>query len=174
MIYNNSGVKAFLPPMFLFAYYMRGKMNRAFRKNRERIADINAQIEDNLSGIRVVKSFANEEIEIEKFYEGNSRFVQSKRESYKNMAKFHSGLTFFTALINIAMIAGGGLFIARGLITVNDMLTFLLYINTLIEPVRKLINFTETFQNGITGFERFNDILDISPDIVDKKEACTG
>ncbi len=166
-------VFAFLPLMFLFAYYMRGKMNRAFRKNRERIADINAQIEDNLSGIRVVKSFANEEIEIEKFYEGNSRFVQSKRESYKNMAKFHSGLTFFTALINIAMIAGGGLFIAGGFITVNDMLTFLLYINTLIEPVRKLINFTETFQNGITGFERFNDILNISPDIVDKKEACT-
>ena len=164
-------VFAFLPLMFLFAYYMRGKMNRAFRKNRERIAEINAQVEDNLSGIRVVKSFANEDEEIRKFHEGNSRFVDSKRNSYWSMAGFHSGLTFFTALINVAMIAGGGLFIAKGIITVNDLLTFLLYINTLIEPVRKLINFTESFQNGMTGFERFHDILELAPDIVDRKDA---
>ena len=162
---------AFLPFMFVFANHMRGRMNRAFRKNRERIAEINAQIEDNLSGIRVVKSFANEGTEIEKFHEGNSRFVESKRHSYWCMAGFHSGLTFFTALINVSMIAGGSLFIAKSIITVNDLLTFLLYINTLIEPVRKLINFTETFQNGMTGFERFCDILDILPDIVDKKDA---
>lgn len=164
-------VFAFLPFMFIFAYYMRGKMNKAFRKNRERIAEINAQVEDNLSGIRVVKSFANEGMEIEKFHEGNSRFVDSKRTSYWFMASFHSGLTLFTALINVTMIAGGSLFIANNFITVNDLLTFLLYINTLIEPVRKLINFTETFQNGMTGFDRFCDILDIMPDIVDKKDA---
>ncbi|HWT73811.1 MAG TPA: ABC transporter ATP-binding protein [Mobilitalea sp.] len=162
---------AFLPFMFVFANHMRGRMSRAFRKNRERIAEINAQIEDNLSGIRAVKSFANEGTEIEKFHEGNSRFVESKRHSYWCMAGFHSGLTFFTALINVSMIAGGSLFIAKSIITVNDLLTFLLYINTLIEPVRKLINFTETFQNGMTGFERFCDILDILPDIVDKKDA---
>lgn len=164
-------VFAFLPFMFLFAYFMRGKMNRAFRKNREQIAEINAQVEDNLSGIRVVKSFANEEIEIEKFHQSNSLFVDRKRHSYWCMAGFHSGLTFFTALINVSMIAGGSLFIAKNLITVNDLLTFLLYINTLIEPVRKLINFTETFQNGMTGFDRFCDILDVKPDIVDKKDA---
>jgi ABC-type multidrug transport system, ATPase and permease components len=164
-------VFAFLPIMFVFANHMRGKMNRAFRKNRERIAEINAQVEDNLSGIRVVKSFANEEVEIEKFYEGNSRFVESKRNSYWNMAGFHSGLTFFTALINIAMITGGCLFIRYQLINISDLLTFLLYINTLIEPVRKLINFTEIFQNGITGFERFCEILDVEPDIADKKNA---
>ncbi len=162
---------AFLPMMFLFAYYMRGKMNRAFRKNRERIAEINAQVEDNLSGIRVVKSFANEEIEIEKFHQGNSRFVESKRNSYFTMAGFHSGLTLFTGLINIAMIAGGSIFIAKDMIEVNDLLTFLLYINTLIEPVRKLINFTESFQNGMTGFDRFYDIMSIDPDITDKKDA---
>jgi ATP-binding cassette subfamily B protein len=164
-------VFAFLPPMFLFASYMKGRMNRSFRRNRERIADINARIEDNLSGIRVVKSFANEEIEIEKFQEGNARFVESKRESYRNMAGFNSGLTLFTALINISMIAGGSLFITRSIITVNDLLTFLLYINTLIEPVRKLISFVETFQNGITGFERFFNILEIEPDIADKRNA---
>ncbi|MDF2906226.1 MAG: ywjA [Herbinix sp.] len=161
----------FLPPMFFFAYYMRGKMSKAFRKNRERIAEINARVEDNLSGIRVVKSFANEDVEIDKFQESNSRFVESKRNSYWNMAGFHSGLTLFTSFINIAMIAGGSLFISRGIITIADLLTFLLYINTLIDPVKKLISFTETFQNGMTGFERFYDILMIMPDIVDRPDA---
>jgi ATP-binding cassette, subfamily B, bacterial len=164
-------VFTFLPIMFAFAYFMRGRMNRAFRKNRERIAEINAQVEDNLSGIRVVKSFANEEKEIEKFQEGNSRFVESKRNSYWNMAAFHSGLTFFTSLISIAMIAGGSIFIANDVITISDMLTFLLYINTLIDPVKKLISFTETFQNGMTGFDRFYDIMQIQPDIADSKNA---
>ncbi len=161
----------FLPPMFLFAFYMKGKMSRAFRKNRERIAEINARVEDNLSGIRVVKSFANEDEEIDKFLESNSRFVESKRNSYWNMAGFHSGLTLFTSFINIAMIAGGSLFISHGIIGISDLLTFLLYINTLIDPVKKLISFTETFQNGMTGFERFYDILMIMPDIVDKPNA---
>ncbi|MBP1753728.1 MAG: ywjA [Firmicutes bacterium] len=162
---------AFLPPMFAFAYYMRGRMNKAFRKNRERIAEINARVEDNLSGIRVVKSFANEEVEIDKFHESNSRFVESKRNSYWNMAGFHSGLTLFTSFINIAMIAGGSLFIVKGVIGISDLLTFLLYVNTLIDPVKKLISFTETFQNGMTGFERFYDILMIMPDIVDRPHA---
>ncbi|MGF7143620.1 ATP-binding cassette subfamily B protein [Anaerotaenia torta] len=162
---------AFLPMMFAFAYYMRGAMNRAFRRNRERIADINARVEDNLSGIRVVKSFANEEQEVEKFYVSNSRFVESKRGSYRSMANFHSGLTLFTAFINIAMIAGGSLFITRGIIAITDLLTFLLYINTLIDPVKKLISFTETFQNGMSGFDRFYDILMVMPDIVDRPGA---
>jgi len=158
-------VFGFLPIMFLFAYHMRGKMSRAFRKNRERIAEINAQIEDNISGIRVVKSFANEPAEIEKFHQGNSRFVDSKRNSYWHMASFHSGLNMFTSLINVAVIAGGGLFIAKNIINVGDLLTFLLYINNLIEPVKKLISFTEQFQNGMTGFDRFYEILNIEPDI---------
>ena len=148
-------------------------MSRAFRKNRERIADINAQIEDNLSGIRVVKSFANETVEIEKFMQGNSRFVDSKRNSYWNMSAFHSGLNLFTGLINIAVIAGGGLFITHRIINIGDLLTFLLYIGNLIDPVKKLINFTETFQNGMTGFDRFFEIMEIQPDIVDKPGALT-
>ncbi len=164
-------VFAFLPLMFIFAYYMRGRMSKSFRKNRERIADINARVEDNLSGIRVVKSFANEEEEVEKFHESNSLFVESKRNSYWNMANFHSGLTLFTAFINISMIAGGSLFITHEIIGIGDLLTFLLYINTLIDPVKKLISFTETFQNGMTGFDRFYDILMVMPDIVDKPGA---
>jgi len=164
---------AFLPFMLLFAFFMRTKMSRAFRKNRERIAEINSQIEDNLSGIRVVKSFANEPIEIDKFHEGNSRFVDSKRVSYWNMAAFHSGLTLFTSLINIAVIAGGGLFIVKKIINIGDLLTFLLYINNLFDPVKKLINFTEQFQNGMTGFDRFYEILQVEPDIVDKPNAVS-
>ena len=166
-------VFAFLPIMFLFAFHMRKRMSRAFRKNRERIADINARIEDNLSGIRVVKSFANETMEIEKFMEGNGKFVDSKRNSYRNMATFHSGLSLFTGLINVAVIAGGGLFIAHKIINLGDLLTFLLYINNLIDPVKKLINFTEQFQNGMTGFDRFFDILEVEPDIEDQPGALT-
>lgn len=166
-------VFAFLPIMLIFAIKMKNRMNSSFRKNRERIADINAQIEDNLSGIRVVKSFANETIEIEKFNEGNHRFVDSKRKSYFNMAIFHSGLGLFTTFINIAVIIGGGFFIAKEIIKLGDLLTFLLYINNLIEPVKKLINFTEQFQNGITGFDRFMEILAIEPDIVDTKGAVS-
>lgn len=164
-------VFAFIPLMVIFAMMMRKKMRAAFRKNREKIADINSRIEDNLSGIRVVKSFANEELEIEKFEEGNARFLDSKRNSYLNMANFHSGLGLFIALINIAVVIGGGLFIAKKIINLGDLITFLLYINALIEPIQKLINFTEQFQNGITGFERFMDIIEVEPDIVDKAGA---
>jgi ATP-binding cassette subfamily B protein len=166
-------VFAFLPIMFAFAYYMRGRMNRAFRRNRERIAEINSQVEDNLSGIRVVKTFANEPVEIEKFLHSNGRFVESKRNSYWNMAAFHSGLTLFTGLVNISVIAGGGMFIAKDIIDIGDLITFLLYINTLIDPVKKLISFTEQFQNGMTGFDRFYEIMEMEPDIVDKPKAIT-
>lgn len=164
-------VFAFIPLMFIFALFMRKRMRSAFKRNRESIAEINAQIEDNLSGIRVVKSFANESVEMDKFAIGNNKFKESKRNSYKAMGAFHSGLTLFTALINVAVIGGGGLFIAYDIINVGDLLTFLLYVNTLIEPVRKLINFTEQYQNGMSGFNRFYEILEIEPDIVDSPKA---
>lgn len=164
-------VFAIIPFMFAFAYFMKGKMNKAFRRNRERIADINAQIEDNLSGIRVVKSFANEEQEMEKFIDGNERFVASKGNSYRQMARYHSGLNLFISLINVVVIGFGGMFIVKEYIGIGDLVTFLLYVNNLIEPVRKLINFTEQFQNGITGFDRFLEILKINPEIEDSKDA---
>lgn len=164
-------VFAFLPVMFLFAMIVRKKMHRAFRRNRERIADINANIEDNLSGIRVVKSFANEALEIKKFRKGNHAFLDSKRDSYINMALFHSGLGFFVTILNVSVTIGGGFFIINGVIVLGDLITYLLYINTLIEPIQKLINFTEQFQNGITGFERFMQILEVQPDIVDSGKA---
>lgn len=160
-----------IPFMIAFAGSLRKKMKIAFKRNRERIADINAQIEDNLSGIRVVKSFANEEQELESFHHGNGLFVDSKKNSYLQMGKFHSGLGFFTSMLSVVVIVGGSLMIAGGSVEVSDLLTFMLYINNMIEPVKKLINFTEQFQNGATGFNRFCDILDIEPDILDTPDA---
>lgn len=164
-------VFAFIPVMFVFILIMRKKMHRAFKNNRVKQADINAQIEDNLSGIRVVKSFANETWEMEKFREGNLKYLGCKRNSYFYMSNFHSGLNFCISAINIAVVIGGGMFITGGSISLGDLVTFLLYINNLIEPVQKLINFTEQFQNGMTGFERFMDIMEIEPDIADKEGA---
>ena len=160
-----------LPFMFLFAFVLNKRMRKAFRKNREKIAEINTQIEDNLSGIRVVKSFANEEIENEKFKVGNSNFLAAKKASYLNMGIFHSGMTAFTLLINIIVIAAGGFMMTKGLVQIPDFIAFMLYINVFTEPVRTLIDFTEQFQNGYTGFERFIEMLNIEPDIKDKDGA---
>ncbi len=160
-----------LPIMFAFAAIMRKKMKNAFKRNREEIANVNARVEDNLSGIRVVKSFANEEVEKEKFIEGNQQFLKSKDNSYHCMANYHSGLSFFISLFNVFVIIGGGVFVSKGYIDIGDLITYLLYINTLVDPIKKLINFTETFQNGITGFERFMDIMEIEPDIIDSEKA---
>ena len=162
---------AIIPVMLVYAGYFNIRMKRAFKKNRARIADINAQIEDNLSGIRVVKSFANEEIEMKKFTLGNDRFLESKKDSYRYMGAYHAGLGAFTTFINIAVIVAGALFITKGMIEVTDLITFLLYINNFTEPVKKLINFTEQFQNGASGYERFLEILAVHPDIVDKPGA---
>lgn len=160
-----------IPFMFVYAYYFNKKMKQAFKRNRAKIADINATIEDNLSGIRVVKSFANEDAEMEKFMERNGHFVESKKTSYLYMGGFHSGLGAFMTLVNIIVIVTGAIFITRGIVEVTDLITFLLYVNNFTEPVKKLINFTETFQNGISGYERFLDILSIEPEIKDKENA---
>ncbi len=160
-----------LPAMFVYAYFYNGKMRRAFKQNRVRIAEINAQIEDNLSGIRVVKSFANEEIENEKFKSGNDGFLSAKKNSYHYMGGYHAGLGAFTTLIQVCVIVAGAYLIAKGSISVSDLVTFLLYISVFTDPVRTLIDFTEQFQNGYTGFERFCEIMDIEPDIKDKEGA---
>ena len=160
-----------LPFMFWFAYVLNKRMRKAFRQNRVKIAEINTQIEDNLSGIRVVKSFANEDIENAKFKEGNDGFLRAKKASYLNMGIFHSGMTAFTLLINIIVIVAGGVLMVKGLVKVPDFITFLLYINVFTEPVRMIIDFTEQFQNGYTGFERFVEMISIEPDIKDSEGA---
>lgn len=162
---------ALIPFMLIFAYVYNKKMKRAYRRNREKIAEINSQMEDNLSGIRVVKSFANEELENEKFKSGNDGFLAAKKNSYHYMGHYHSGLTAFTTLIHVMVIFFGGFMVTKGIVNVTDMVTFLLYINVFTDPVRTLIDFTEQFQNGYSGYERFIQMMDIMPDIQDAKDA---
>lgn len=162
---------AVIPVMFVYALYFNKKMKRAFKRNRARIADINSQLEDSLAGIRVVKSFGNEEMEKEKFDEGNQNFLNSKRKAYYCMAQYHAGLGAFTTLITIVVVVAGAILLTRDGIQVTDLVTFLLYINTYTEPVKKLINFTEQFQNGASGYDRFIEILSVEPDIQDEPGA---
>ena len=162
---------ALIPVMLIFAYFCNRRMKLAFRKNREKIAEINSQIEDNLSGIRVVKSFANEEMENAKFRVGNDGFLAAKKNSYFYMGQYHSGLTAFTTMIQVIVIVCGGLLVTKGIVSVTDLVTFLLYINVFTDPIRTLIDFTEQFQNGYSGYERFIQMLDIMPDIEDAPDA---
>ena len=162
---------AFVPVMLLYAAYFNTRMKRAFKRNRVKIAEINSQIEDNLSGIRVVKSFANEDVEMRKFEEGNQGFLAAKKNSYIYMAGDHSGLGALTTMITIAALVAGAVLITQGQVSVADLVTFLLYINTFTEPVKKLINFTEQFQNGYTGYERFMEMMAVQPDIEDYQGA---
>lgn len=164
---------AFIPVMAVYAFYYNGKMKKAFKRNREKIADINSQIEDSLSGIRVVKSFANENVEMKKFKVGNDNFVAAKKTSYKYMGIYNSGLGAMSTLITvIVLLSGVGMMLTES-IAVTDLITFLLYINNFTEPVKKLVTFTEQFQNGYSGFERFLEVLSIAPDIADEPDAVS-
>ena len=162
---------AIIPIMIVYAYTLNRKMKRAFKNNRAKVADINAGIEDNLSGIRVVKSFANEDIEQQKFIEGNDRFLASKKDSYLYMGRYHSGLGAFVTMITVIVMVTGAILLNDGSLKTTDLLTFLLYISNFTEPVKTLINFAEQFQNGMTGYERFLDIMAIEPEIKDSENA---
>ncbi len=162
-----------IPIMIVFATHYNRKMKRAFKKNRQRVAEINTHIEDSLSGVRVVKSFANESIEIEKFQEGNNNYIESKKDSYRYLAGYHSGVSAMTTLIRVIVIIVGVAFMSKKHMDTTDLITFILYINNFIEPIRKLINFTEMFQNGYSGFERFMDVMSVEPDIQDAKDAVS-
>lgn len=157
----------FVPIMTIYAFYFNKKMNTALRQSKERIGDINAQVEDTLSGIRVVKSFTNEYIEKEKFAYENKRFVESRRNDYLSSAYFSGGMIAFTHLITIAVIIFGSVSIVYASLDLADLLAYLLYVAILIEPVQRLVNFARLYQEGITGFNRYMDILEIQPDIQD-------
>lgn len=162
----------FLPFMAVFAFYFNKKMNIALRVSKDRIGDINEQVEDSLSGIRVVKSFTNEPVEKKKFAYANGRFVDSRREGYKSETYFHEGLVGFTQLITIAVIVFGGAAIVDAKLALADLLTFFLCIGILIEPIQRLVNFARLYQEGITGFDRFMEILEVEPDIEDSVDAA--
>lgn len=161
----------FLPIMGLYGIYFSRKMYHALRKSRDRIGDINTQVEDTLSGIRVVKSFTNEAVEIKKFHYENNRFVESRRDGYKNEAYFYDGLITLTQLMTVAVVIFGAISIVKRSLDLADLLTFLLYIVILIEPIQRLGNFIRLYQEGITGFTRFMEVLEVEPDIKDAAEA---
>jgi len=161
----------FLPIMGMYGYYFSMRMHIALRKSKDRIGDINAQVEDALSGIRVVKSFTNEEIEKKKFTYENNRFVASRKEGYKSEAYFYDGLVMFTQLMTTAVVIFGAVSIVKGSLDLADLLTFLLYIVILIEPIQRLGNFTRLYQEGITGFERMMEVLEVEPDVEDVADA---
>ena len=160
-----------LPLMFIYVFFLNRRMRKAFKANRQKVAEINSRTEDNLSGIRVVKSFANEDIEMAKFKEGNDAFLKAKKNSYLYLGLFQSGMTAFILLVNIVVIITGAILISDGYVEIPDFIAFLLYINTFTEPIRVIVDFTEQFQNGYTGFERFTEIINIEPDIKDKEGA---
>jgi len=161
----------FMPIMALYALYFNRRMNAALQRSKERIADINVQVEDTLSGIRVVKSFTNDEIETRKFAYENNRFVESRRDGYRSEAYFHEGLTTFIQLMTIAIIIFGGAAIVNHSLDLADLLTYLLFIAILVDPIQKFANLARLYQEGITGFNRFMEIMEIEPDIQDSADA---
>lgn len=162
---------SFIPVMIIFMLRYNSKMKQAFKANRAKIGDINARVEDNLAGIRVVKSFSNEADEIEKFYQSNQRFVKTKEDSYYYLGRYFSGLTAFTSLISGTTLFAGAYFVARGSISLPDLVAYIMYSANLIDPIKRFMNFTEQFQSGITGFERFMEIIEVKPDIEDRPDA---
>lgn len=161
----------FMPIMAVYSLYFNRRMNIALSRSRARIADINAQVEDTLSGIRVVQSFTNETIEKQKFAYENDRFVDSRRDAYKSEAYFYSGMMTFSQLMTLVMIVFGGVAIVNVSLDLADLLTYLLFIAILVDPIQKFANLARLYQEGITGFHRFMEILEIQPDIQNATDA---
>ncbi|NMD87427.1 ABC transporter ATP-binding protein [Victivallis vadensis] len=157
--------------MAVFSYRKNRKMRAIFLDNRKKIAGVNAQVQDSLSGIRVVKSFANEEIEREKFADCNGRFLTSKVSSYKLMGVFHAGNGFFQGLLYISILVSGGYFVAQGTLAASELAIYALYVGIFLNPIEVLINFTEQFQKGYSGFRRFTEVVETQPEIEDSPNA---
>lgn len=153
-----------VPFLLVISFSLKKKMRSAFRKSRESISVINAALESSIGGIRVTKAFTNAEREREKFEVGNAEFVEARRESYNAMGKFHAGTSFITDIFNVVILIAGGLFLYSGRIELGDYSTFIVSVNLFVSPVMTLINFMEQYQNGVTGFERFVEILDAEPE----------
>jgi ATP-binding cassette, subfamily B, bacterial len=163
----------FLPLLGALSLYFNKIENRALRRNKERIGDVNVQVEDSLSGIRVVKSFTNESFEIEKFSRENNRFLESRKEFYKVEAMFYNSVQTIIQLITITVIIIGSASIVNNTLDLADLITFLLYINYMIEPIQKLTHMSTQFQEGITGFQRFMEIMNLKPSIENEPDAVT-
>ena len=162
---------AVLPFMIFFAWRYNRKFRAAFRKRNQQVGEINAQVEDSLLGIRVVKSFGNEELEERKFDEGNRKFLQYKAVSYRYMAEFGTSNRIFDGLMYIIVVVAGALFLRAGTLTVADFAAYLLFANMLLASIRRIVEFIEQFQRGMTGIERFFEIMDAPEEIADAPDA---
>lgn len=156
-----------LPVMLFASMAFNGKMRDAFKRSRNQIGELNAQVEDSLLGMRVVKSFANEDLEAEKFRKGNEGFLEIKREAYRFMAGFYSTVRFFDGVMYIAVVVVGAIFMLKGRIGAPDLIAYLLYVTMLLNSIRRIVEFTEQFQRGMTGIERFIEIMDEPVEIDD-------
>ena len=160
-------VFAIVPVMVAVCAKLNRQNRKAFARQRVQIGELNANIEDSLLGQKVVKTFTNEEMEIEKFQEGNARFYQIKKETYCYMARFQTATRAFDGLMYLAVVLAGGLFLVERLITPGDLVAYTMYVSTLIGTIRRIIEFAEQFQRGITGIERFLQIMDADIEIFD-------
>lgn len=162
---------AMIPLLLLSTIYFSKKMRDAFKHQRHEIGEINSQVEDSLLGIRVVKAFNNEDVEAQKFEKGNDKFLSVKKNVYRYMAGFHSVTRLFDGLMYSITIIIGSIFLINHTISIGDFTAFLLYVTTLLSTIRRIVEFAEQFQRGITGVDRFFEILDVQPDIIDKPDA---
>lgn len=164
-------VFAVLPFIFIFVKFFNTRMRRAFKEQRVQVGEINSQVEDSLLGIRVVKSFANEGIEKDKFESGNKEFLRLKKLGYLYMGGFGSTNRFFEGVMYLTVVVAGSLFLMKGSISPGDFTAYLLYVSSLFASIRTIIQFTEQFQRGMTGIERFCEIMDAPQDITEKPDA---
>ena len=162
---------AVIPLIFIFVKYYNTRMRKVFKQQRVQVGEINSQVEDSLLGIRVVKSFANENMERDKFEDGNKEFLKQKKLSYLYMGGFGSVNRFFEGLMYLIVVVAGSIFMINGKITPGSFSAYLLYVSTLFASIRTIIQFTEQFQKGMTGIERFCEIMDTKPDITEKEDA---
>lgn len=157
-----------IPFLVLFIVKKRTAMTVAFRKNRIEIAEVNASLENSIAGVRVARAFTGEAEEQKKFNENNQRYVAVREKAYRVMAEFFSGTNFLTAMMNVIILAGGGYCVYAGVITVGDMVAYMLFINMFVTPIKKLIQFVEMFQNAITGYVRFEELMNVQPEKEDE------
>lgn len=157
-----------IPFLVLFIVKKRTAMTVAFRKNRIEIAEVNASLENSIAGVRVARAFTGEAEEQKKFNENNQRYVAVREKAYRVMAEFFSDTNFLTAMMNVIILAGGGYCVYAGVITVGDMVAYMLFINMFVTPIKKLIQFVEMFQNAITGYVRFEELMNVQPEKEDE------
>lgn len=155
----------------LHTVYVNKKMKAAFRDNRIKSGEITARAEESLGGIRLLKAFAQEEYELARFMEKSLDFLETRRKSYKILAYFSGSVNFFTNITNLLILACGGLLIAKDKLSLSDFVAFLLYVNLFMKPLLRLTVFTEMYQRGMAGFQRFYEIMEMQPEIIDNKNA---